>query len=67
MTLAQTINKADELVKKAAESHSQGKTEDCIGWLLDLRAHMDEPIEDDGPGEDDTPENCTLCGQPKTE
>ena len=66
MTLAQTINKADRLMKEAADFHALGNKEDCIGILLELRNLMDEPITDDTPGEDDTSENCELCGQPKT-
>ncbi len=66
MTLAQTINKADKYVKEAAEFHALGNYEDCISILLELREHMNEPITDDTPGEDDTSENCTLCGKPKT-
>ena len=66
MSLAKTINIADRLVKKAAECHAQGKMDDCLEILLELREHMDNPIEAGGPGEDDTSENCTLCGKPKT-
>ena len=65
MTLAQTINEADRLIKEAAECHSQGETEECISLLLSLRERMDEPIVADTPGEDDTSENCKLCGKPQ--
>ena len=65
MSLADTINKADKLVTEAAAFHGLGKMEDCIGILLDLRDLMDEPISEDAPGEDNTSENCKLCGKPK--
>ncbi len=67
MNLSQMINEADRLVKQAAERYSQGDTDDCILVLLTLREHMDEPIEAAEALEDNTSENCKLCGKPKTE
>ncbi len=67
MTLAQTINEADRMIKKAAEHHAQGEMDLCVGSLVNLREHMEEPITLDTPAEDDTSENCKLCGKPNTE
>ena len=65
MTLATTINKADRLVQRAAECHARGKPDESIEIMLELREHMNEPITDDPPGEDNTSENCKLCGKPQ--
>ncbi len=65
MTLAQTINKADNILTAAAEEHSAGNHEGALSHMLDLRQLVNEPIEIEEPGKTDDPENCTLCGKPK--
>ncbi len=65
MTLATTINKADVLLKEAAEFHAQENQDSCLGAMLDLRDLLNEPIDVDTPKRDNTSENCKLCGKPK--
>lgn len=65
MSLADMINRADGLLSEAAQLHAEEKQDGCVEKLLELRRVVSEPIEVDTPGDDDTSENCSLCGQPK--
>ena len=65
MKLADTINKADSILSEAARLHAGEKQEECVEQLICLRELLNAGIEVDTPGDDDTSENCSLCGKPK--